>query len=60
MSAFNIFDQALFRTIDQAPDRRDPPKYSVAQVVGYIKGNLAISVARTFLDHKRSLVGQHF
>jgi putative transposase len=37
-----------------------PPKYSVAQVIGYIKGKSAIHVARTFFDHKRSFVGQHF
>jgi len=37
-----------------------PPKYSVAQVVGYIKGKSAIHVARTFFDHKRNFVGQHF
>jgi len=37
-----------------------PPKYSVAQVIGYINGKSAIHVARTFFDHKRSFVGQHF
>ena len=37
-----------------------PPKYSVAQAIGYIKGKSAIHVARTFFDHKRSFVGQHF
>jgi putative transposase len=37
-----------------------PPKYSVAQVIGYIKGKSAIHVARTFFDHKRNFVGQHF
>jgi putative transposase len=37
-----------------------PPKYSVAQVVGYIKGKSAIHVARTYLDRKRNFVGQHF
>ena len=37
-----------------------PPKYSVAQVVGYIKGKSTIHVARTFFDHKRNFVGQHF
>ena len=29
-----------------------PPKYSVAQVVGYMKGKSAIHVARTFLGRK--------
>lgn len=37
-----------------------PPKYSVAQVVGYIKGKSAIYVARTFMERKRNFVGQHF
>jgi putative transposase len=37
-----------------------PPKHSVAQVIGYIKGKSAIHVARTFFDHKRNFVGQHF
>jgi len=37
-----------------------PPKYSVAQVVGYIKGKSAINIARTFMDKKRNYVGQHF
>ena len=37
-----------------------PPKYSVAQVIGYIKGKSAIHVARTFLDRPRNYVGQHF
>jgi putative transposase len=37
-----------------------PPKYSVAQVVGYMKGKSAIHVARTFGERKRNFVGQHF
>ena len=37
-----------------------PPKYSVAQVIGYIKGKSTIHVARTFFDRKRNFVGQHF
>ena len=37
-----------------------PPKYSVAQVVGYIKGKSAIHVARTYGERKRNFVGQHF
>jgi len=37
-----------------------PPKHSVAQVVGYIKGKSAIHVARTYFDRKRNYVGQHF
>ena len=37
-----------------------PPKYSVAQVIGYIKGKSAIHIARTYLERKRNFVGQHF
>lgn len=37
-----------------------PPKYAVAQIVGYIKGKSAIHIARTFCDRKRNFVGQHF
>ena len=37
-----------------------PPKYSVAQVVGYIKGKSAIHIARTYGERKRNFVGQHF
>ena len=36
-----------------------PPKYSVAQAIGYIKGKSAIHVARTFMGKKRNFVGQH-
>jgi putative transposase len=37
-----------------------PPKYSVAQVIGYIKGKSAIHIAREFMGRKRNFVGQHF
>jgi putative transposase len=37
-----------------------PPKYSVSQVVGYIKGKSAIHLARVYGERKRSFVGQHF
>jgi len=37
-----------------------PPKYAVAQVVGYIKGKSAIHVARQFDGKSRNYVGQHF
>ena len=36
-----------------------PPKYAVAQIVGFIKGKSAIWVARTF-GRKRSFIGQSF
>ena len=37
-----------------------PPKYAVAQIVGYIKGKSAIHIARTYFDQKRNYVGHHF
>jgi putative transposase len=37
-----------------------PPKYSVAQVVGYIKGKSAIHIARMYMERRRNYVGQHF
>ena len=37
-----------------------PPKYLVAQVIGYIKGKSAIHLARVYAERKRNFVGQHF
>ena len=37
-----------------------PPKYSVAQVVGYIKGKSAIHIARTYLGQKKNYGGMSF
>ena len=37
-----------------------PPKYSVAQVVGYIKGKSAIYIARTYVGKRRNFVGENF
>jgi putative transposase len=37
-----------------------PPKYAVSQVVGFIKGNSAIHLARTYGERKRNFVGQNF
>ena len=37
-----------------------PPKYSVSQVVGYVKGKSAIHVARVFGGKRRNFVGQNF
>jgi len=37
-----------------------PPKYSVSQVVGFIKGKSAIHLARVYGERKRNFVGQHF
>ena len=37
-----------------------PPKYSVSQVVGFLKGKSAIHIARTYAGRKRNFVGQHF
>lgn len=37
-----------------------PPKYSVSQVIGFIKGKSAIHIARTYGEPKRNFSGQHF
>ena len=37
-----------------------PPKYSVSQVLGYLKGKSAIHIARTYAGKRRNFVGQHF
>ena len=37
-----------------------PPKYSVSQVVGFIKGKSAIHLARVYGERRRNFVGQHF
>ncbi|BAS60008.1 Mobile element protein (plasmid) [Leptolyngbya boryana IAM M-101] len=37
-----------------------PPKYSVSQVMGYIKGKSAISIARTYQGRRKNFTGQHF
>jgi len=37
-----------------------PPKYGVAQVVGFIKGKSAIQIARVFQGRKKSFTGQSF
>ena len=36
-----------------------PPKYAVAQVVGFIKGKSAIHIARTYGGRKKNFVGEH-
>jgi putative transposase len=37
-----------------------PPKHSVSQVMGYIKGKSAIHIARQFGGTRRNFTGQHF
>ena len=37
-----------------------PPKHSVAQTVGYIKGKSAIHIARNHLGRRSNFTGQHF
>ena len=37
-----------------------PPKYAVAQVIGFIKGKSAIHIARTWSGRVRNFVGQNF
>ena len=37
-----------------------PPKYSVSNVVGYLKGKSAITIARRFKGKQRNFGGEHF
>jgi putative transposase len=37
-----------------------PPKYSVSNVVGYLKGKSAIVIARKFRGKQRNFNGEHF
>jgi putative transposase len=37
-----------------------PPKFSVAQVVGFIKGKSAVYIARNYLGRRKNYTGMHF
>lgn len=37
-----------------------PPKYSVAQVIGYMKGKSAMHIARTYLGQRNNYSGMSF
>jgi putative transposase len=37
-----------------------PPKYSVSQVVGYLKGKSAIHIARVYAGRRKNFVGENF
>ena len=37
-----------------------PPKYSVANTIGFLKGNSAIRIFREYLQVKRNFTGRHF
>ncbi|TAN65537.1 MAG: IS200/IS605 family transposase [Methylobacter sp.] len=37
-----------------------PPKYSVSQVVGFIKGKSAIAIARNYMGRRKNFTGQSF
>ena len=37
-----------------------PPKFAVAQVIGFLKGKSAIAIARKFGGRKKNFTGQHF
>ncbi|MGK5085109.1 IS200/IS605 family transposase [Bdellovibrionota bacterium FG-1] len=37
-----------------------PPKYSVSQVVGFMKGKSAIHIARAYMGRRSNFMGQHF
>ena len=37
-----------------------PPKYAVAQIIGFLKGKSAIAIARQFGGKARNFTGEHF
>jgi putative transposase len=37
-----------------------PPKYAVAEIIGYLKGKSAIAIARQFSKKKRNFSGEKF
>jgi putative transposase len=37
-----------------------PPKFSVANTIGFLKGKSAIRIHREYLDRKRNFTGFHF
>jgi putative transposase len=37
-----------------------PPKYSVSQVVGFLKSKSALQIARVYLGTRKNFVGHHF
>ena len=37
-----------------------PPKYAVSNVVGFLKGKIAISIARNFKGRQRNFAGEEF
>jgi len=37
-----------------------PPKFAVAQVIGFLKGKSAIAIAKKFGGRKKNFTGQHF
>jgi putative transposase len=37
-----------------------PPKYAVSNVVGYLKGKSAITIARKFAGRRRNFTGETF
>lgn len=39
---------------------RIPPKYSVASVIGFLKGKSAIAIVRQFCGKERNFTGEHF
>ena len=37
-----------------------PPRYSIAMILGYLKGKSAIQIARTYMGRKKNFTGQNF
>jgi putative transposase len=52
--------QGTFDDRSRAHVDLDSAPYAVSQVMGYIKGQSAIHIARTYAGRRRNFVGQHF
>jgi REP-associated tyrosine transposase len=37
-----------------------PPKYTVAQVIDFVKGKGAVHIAKNFIGPRKNFAGQHF
>lgn len=37
-----------------------PPKYSISQVIGFVKGKSAINIARIYIGRRKNYIGQSF
>jgi putative transposase len=55
-----VFHELAGQRRSQILEGHIPPRYSVAEVIGYIKGKSAIAVARQFGGQQRNFNGEQF